>query len=372
MSGIDGRMLDKNAYSTETLNTFSFMSAYFVDLYYNHLYTQAIRFHRNKQVATVTDGYKASLDAFLQSINGFDKELYSELVHGIHQTFMEYGFRGMSYQQCIDKIVKEFIPQDYWKIISFDDKSKILGTIITNSNRAMVHKIISTHLSEIIDNHADQDNANILQDAYIDILIMEREKLYHEFINAKTKGGEGSLVQSMEREIILLSKQKNELRQQLHDSKKEVLTLQKKLLTMCKHGKDTSTQVKSLEAELAKERLLNKDLSQKLEAAIAVEAPGTKATPRGGSYLEEATQSYVTKPSVAMDDLDSAENFANVANDDDSATADDFANAEAEDFAINDSDNEPEEIMFNTQSPATPSYKNISFVDDDDELYSLE
>jgi hypothetical protein len=141
---------------------------------------------------------------------------------------------------------------------------------------------------------------------------------------------------------------------------------------MCKHGKDTSTQVKSLEVELAKERLLNKDLSQKLEAAIAVEAPGTKATPRGGSYLEEATQSYVTKPSVAMDDLDSAENFANVANDDDSATADDFANAEAEDFAINDSDNEPEEIMFNTQSPATPSYKNISFVDDDDELYSLE
>jgi hypothetical protein len=369
MSGIDGRMLDKNAYSTETLNTFSFMSAYFVDLYYNHLYTQAIRFHRNKQVSTVTDGYKASLDAFLQSINGFDKELYSELVHGIHQTFMEYGFRGLSYQQCIDKIVKEFIPQDYWKIISFDDKSKILGTIITNSNRAMIHKIISTHLSEIIDNHADQDNANILQDAYIDILIMEREKLYHEFINAKTKGsangGEGSLVKSMEKEILLLSKQKNELRQQLHDTKKEVLTLQKKLLTMCKHGKDSSTRVKSLEAELNHERSLVQELSQKLEAALAAK---TKA-PIENPVREDPPATYAhntpfgRSPNLTIQTPDSdADSTEELFNGGDESYPDD-----EKEF----SDNEPEEIMFTTQPVSTPTYKNISF-DDDDELYTLE
>lgn len=253
MSGIDGHMIDKNAYSTETLNTFSFISAYFIDLFYNHLYTQAIRFHRNQQVATVTDGYKASLDAYLQNINNYDKELYSDLVHGIHKSFIDYGFRGISYQACIDKIVKEFIPQDYWKIISFDDKSKILGTIITNSSRAMVYKIISSHLSDIIDNHGDAENANILQDEYIEILIMEREKLYHEFINAKTNNGsDSSMFAAMEKEILELSKQKNELRHQNHDLKKELLNLQKKMLVLCRHIKAYSQKIKELEGDVAK------------------------------------------------------------------------------------------------------------------------
>lgn len=268
MSGIDGHMIDKNAYSTETLNTFSFISAYFIDLFYNHLYTQAIRFHRNQQVATVTDGYKASLDAYLQNINNYDKELYSDLVHGIHKSFIDYGFRGISYQACIDKIVKEFIPQDYWKIISFDDKSKILGTIITNSSRAMVYKIISSHLSDIIDNHGDAENANILQDEYIEILIMEREKLYHEFINAKTNNGsDNSMFTAMEKEILELSKQKNELRHQNHDLKKELLNLQKKMLVLCRHIKAYSQKIKELEGDVSKYK------SASVAATVANNAP---------------------------------------------------------------------------------------------------
>ena len=304
MSGIDGRMIDKNAYSTETLNTFSFISAYFIDLYYNHLYTQAIRFHRNQQVATITDGYKASLDAYLQSINNYDKELYSDLVHGIHNSFMEYGFRGITYQACIDKIVKEFVPQDYWKIISFDDKSKILGTIITNSSRAMVHKIISSHLSDIIDNHGDADNANILQDELIEILIMEREKLYHEFINAKTNNGaENGLFQAMEKEILELSKQKNELRHQNHDLKKELLDSQKKLLMLSKHTKGLIAKVKELEAALEQANSAKNSANKQLEIAqkavanaksVAISAVSTSSGPQYSSVHSNKTSNDVS------------------------------------------------------------------------------
>jgi len=252
MSGKDGRMIDLSAYSTTTLNTFSFLSAYFIDLFYNHFYAQAIRFHRNKQVSTITDGYKASLDAFLQNINKSDKDLYRDLVHGIHQTFIDYGFKGLTYENCIDRIVKEFVPQDYWKIISFDDKSKILGIIITNSTKSMIHKIITSHLSDVIDNHNEVENSNIWQDEYIHILIMEREKLYQQIINAKTNGGnsENSLVQLMGKEILMLSQQKNEIKQENHDLKKKLLELQKLVLILSKKNKDAILKIQDLENKM--------------------------------------------------------------------------------------------------------------------------
>ena len=231
MSGLDGRILDKQNYSTETLNVFGYISAYFIDLFYNHLYDQAIRYHRQRQVNTITDGYKCSLDAFLQSINKHDPILYKELVHGIHQTFLDYGFTGLSYQNCIDKIVKSFVPQDYWEVISFDDKSKILGTIITNSTKQMIHKIASSHLLDVIDNHSDTENATLWQDEFIDILIIEREKLYQEFINVKTNTpSNNALIDTLKKEIKLLYDEKKSLQIEVLELKKKLLNCKKVII----------------------------------------------------------------------------------------------------------------------------------------------
>ena len=252
MSGINGRMFDKNAYSSDTLKTLSFISAYFIELFYNDLYTQAERYYRNKQTATITDGYLASLDAFLQSINQYNSELYSELVHGIHKKFQDYGFKGLSYQNCIDRIIKEFVPQDYWTTLAFDDKSQLLGTIITNSTNTMIRNIITNRIPDVIDNHGEEENGNIWQDEFIDILILEREKLYHEFINVKTNGysSDNSLINTMKQEILILSQQKNSANQEVHELKKENLHIKKVLLAMCRDYKEAKEQLNKLQEQL--------------------------------------------------------------------------------------------------------------------------
>ena len=252
MSGINGRMIAKNAYSHDTLKTFSFISAYFIELFYNDLYTQAERYFRNKQTTTITDGYLASLDAFLQSINQYDGDLFTELVHGIHKKFQDYGFKGLSYPNCIDRIIKEFVPQDYWSQLSFDDKSKLLGTIITNSTNTMIRDIISNRIPDVIDNHGEEENGNIWQDAFIDILIFEREKLYHEFINVKTNSlsSDNSLINTMKQEILLLSQQKNSANQEMYTLKKENLHIKKVLLKVCRDYKDAQTQLTQLQEQL--------------------------------------------------------------------------------------------------------------------------
>jgi hypothetical protein len=240
MSGINGRMLDESAYSTETLNTFGFISQYFVDLFYNRLYFQAIRFFRNKEVKTVTDGYLLSLDSFLQQINNDDSKLYRELVYGIYNTFQTFGFKGISYQNCIDKITKEFTPSDYWSVLSADDKSELLTRIINVSCNAMIKKIINQRLSDVIDNHNNAENGNEWQDDFIQILSIEREKMYHEFINVKTNngggGGNNKFIDGLKEEITRLIKDKkiyleenNTLKKKLLDDKKVIVELFKKI-----------------------------------------------------------------------------------------------------------------------------------------------
>lgn len=256
MSGIDGRIIDKSAYTQNTLKTFSFISAYFVDLLYNHLYAQAIRFHRNRQTATLLDGYKASLDAYIQAINKNDKTLYVDIMQGIYQSFVDYGYDGLTYKNCIDKIVREFVPKDYIDAMGTDDKGKIISTIIRNSSNIMVRNIVNNHLSAIIENYENIENTNIWQDEYIDILILEREKFYHEFINVKTSGGgrvghgADKLVQTMKREILLLSKQKNEITQELHDIKKKNIELQKVILDLYKQKESGDARAQEFEFKI--------------------------------------------------------------------------------------------------------------------------
>ena len=313
MSGIDGRIIDKSAYTQNTLKTFSFISAYFVDLLYNHLYAQAIRFHRNRQTATLLDGYKASLDAYIQAINKNDKTLYVDIMQGIYQSFVDYGYDGLTYKNCIDKIVREFVPKDYIDAMGTDDKGKIISTIIRNSSNIMVRNIVNNHLSAIIENYENIENTNIWQDEYIDILILEREKFYHEFINVKTSGGgrvghgADKLVQTMKREILLLSKQKNEITQELHDIKKKNIELQKVILDLYKQKESGDARTQEFEFKIDELKSIIAELeSTKNKTTFIPEYNNGGATDK-----DNAIDNYANNNGGAADKDNAIDNYAN-------------------------------------------------------------
>lgn len=231
------RILDRSQYSKKTLDTFEIISSYFVDIYINHLYLEAKKFKTDKRVKSITEGYKHTLNAFIQGID--NPKLYKKTLLGIHNLFVASGF-NITFSECIQRINQEFIPVDYYDSISKTQQVAILKLVINQSNKEFIEKIVRKFLIMIIDNHDDVDNIRVLQDEFIDILMLERENLYNKFIITKTKSKTASdngvnpiLIEKMKNEIKSLCKEKYELKKTQLEMKKNQLRKEAEL-NFCK------------------------------------------------------------------------------------------------------------------------------------------
>lgn len=181
----DNRLLDRSNYSRETIECFEIMSAYYVDMIYNSLYKEAKKLKASNTVPSITEGYKHTLNAFLQSLD--NNRLYKKSVVGIHHYFLAIGFGTISFQKCLDKLVAEFVPVDYFASLSSQQKMGVLRLVLNQSLKMLVKKIVQEHLSKIIDYHKEKDNARLLQDELIDCFIIAREGMFQRFIKTQTK-----------------------------------------------------------------------------------------------------------------------------------------------------------------------------------------
>lgn len=177
-------ILNRENYSQKTLETFEIMGAYYVDIFYNHLYNEARKLKASGNVVSITEGYKHTLNAFLQSLS--NPKLYKKSISGVHHYFITIGFSSISFGKCIDRITCEFIPVDFFQSLSSAKKMGILKMVISQSIKTFTRKIVNSHMIKIIDYHKNKDNVRILQDDFIDCLIMEREGMYQRFINKQT------------------------------------------------------------------------------------------------------------------------------------------------------------------------------------------
>lgn len=183
-------ILNKNNYEKKTLDTYEVISAYFVDIYYNHLYIEAKKLKTNNSTTSITEGYKHALNAFLQGIE--NPKLYKKSLVGMHSFFISSGFSSITFSECIEKITQEFIPKDYYLTLSKQKKISVLKFIIGKSNKIFIEKIVRKFLIMIIDQHKEIDNIRVLQDEFMNILIYEREEMYHRFITTETKTTKGA------------------------------------------------------------------------------------------------------------------------------------------------------------------------------------
>jgi hypothetical protein len=200
------------------MENFEIMSAYYVDIFYNHLYTEAKKLKVNGSVSSVTEGYKHTLNAFLKGLT--NPKLYKKSISGLHHYFITIGFASISYAKCIDRLTHDFVPSDYFNSLTFTQKIGVLRLIINQSVKSFIKKIVDEHMSKIIDFHKDKDNARLLQDEFIDCLIIEREGFYQRFIATHTKTNKNETVnrllsEKMQIEIKRLVKEKYEQKRQI-------------------------------------------------------------------------------------------------------------------------------------------------------------
>lgn len=223
------RLFDRSSYSKRTLDTFEILAAYFVDIYYNHLYIEAKKAKADKKTTNITEGYKHSLNAYIRGVE--NPKLYKKTLTGIHDYFVASGFSSMNFVECIERITKEFIPEDFYSSVSRHQKINLLKTIICQSNKVFLEKIVRKFIALLIDNHEDVDNIRVLQDEFIHILMIERDSIYNKFI--VTSGSKSApnikIVESMQEEIKTLITEKLNLKTMITNLKKIIIKKDREL-----------------------------------------------------------------------------------------------------------------------------------------------
>ncbi len=229
----ESRILDKSTYPRKTIETYETVAAYYIDMFYNHLYFEAKKLRNDKTVSSITEGYKHTLNAFLQGIE--DPKLYKKSLLGLHTFFIDIGFTSLTFSQCIERIIREFIPEDYYDSVTNEKKNIILRNVLNNVNKLFIVKLVDKYLGMIIDHHNEADNPRILQDEFIDMLLLEREAMYKKFLIGKTKMGNRSsdsgaaIIESMRKEIKTLCTEKHELKKININLKKIIIFKEKQL-----------------------------------------------------------------------------------------------------------------------------------------------
>ena len=95
-------LYDKKNYGSKTIETYEIMAAYFVDIFYNHLYNEATKLKINGSCSSITEGYKHSLNAFIKGLN--NAKLYKKYIVGIHHYYITVGFASISFSKCVDRV----------------------------------------------------------------------------------------------------------------------------------------------------------------------------------------------------------------------------------------------------------------------------
>jgi hypothetical protein len=134
----------------------------------------------------------------------------------------------------MDKIVREFIPDDYYKSLDNDQKRNILRIVIINTIREFTKAVIDEFLFAIIDNHEEQANIEAMKERIIDLFIDEREKMFHKFLDSHSAACnekvDRNFAEKMKAEILKLNEEKLQL-VILARKQKEEIEVRKEQLT---------------------------------------------------------------------------------------------------------------------------------------------
>lgn len=213
--------LDRKKYPPTTIGVFQLVAAHMTDIFYNHLYAEAKKMKDSGRVGTVTDGYKSRVWAFIQSLDSNNKKdfkaaYYTAFLKGINRYFQTYTkFETLNLSDCIDKVVNEFIPVDFYSQLNKDKKRDVLYAVLIGCLKEYARKIIADHCGMIIDEHSEEGNVDTLRELAVDLLIIERHRMYKKFLVSatgpvKADAIDTGLVRDLQRELHVLYKQRDD------------------------------------------------------------------------------------------------------------------------------------------------------------------
>jgi len=184
-------LFNRDSYSRETISKFDILGSYFVNTFYNVLYTRAKQ-HRasSKNHETLTFHYKELLEKFsdvMGSSNGVTNPC-KKVMKDLYEYYIDKTrFKSYTYSDFLNKITSEFLPVEFVVHISNQQKQKVFEECIVNAITSFEQKIRRKYIKNIIDDHKNTENIQLLRDIFIDCLIFQREEFYNKIAKRSTE-----------------------------------------------------------------------------------------------------------------------------------------------------------------------------------------
>ncbi len=180
--------MSKRDYDPKVISIFEIVGSYYVDVFYNSLYLKARDSVKGGQSTSITDAYRTNVINYMVGI-AKRKDLYMGVVKKMHKYFQRLlSFRTIIFSDFEDKILSQFIPNEYYKDFTENHKDSTLHEIVIKSVNAFGEVILKHDMiKRIIDDHLNRENITILQNGIVEIFILQREEYFSKFAREISK-----------------------------------------------------------------------------------------------------------------------------------------------------------------------------------------
>ncbi len=274
----NSRLFDRSSYSDTTISVYNIISSYFVHIYYNTLYQTAVSLKVKGVVPNITLGYRDRIMTFVNVIDSkckkyYKKENYTGILNNLRKEFETWtNCDTLTMTECINKIVKEVVPEDFYDSIGKDQRRNILSIVLIGALRNFNNHVTNQYMKMIIDNHDDTDNITALTEKFVDCLIEERQKLYTQFINKESKQPEmvdKKYIDMMRGEISKLNSMCKKLENENDQLKQSLNSRVEQLTKVIKQARKNEDRANTLEYELNELKQIKTATQQQLNITRA-------------------------------------------------------------------------------------------------------
>ena len=171
-------------YDRRLISVLEILGAYFTDTYFNYIHTSANNYV--KVGKSLTDEYVRQVNTYVHALKT-DKGSFQKIVTDLHRYFQRCTQHStISFADFVDRIVKHFIPPEYYDLLKIPEKDENLGIILADLVASLGTYATSPEiLPRIIDNRQSYTQVTIrmLQDEAVQILLSKRSEIHNKFLS---------------------------------------------------------------------------------------------------------------------------------------------------------------------------------------------
>jgi hypothetical protein len=184
--------MESDTQDCRLISILEIVGAHFVDVFYNHIYSSArtALAQGGRTRILVTDEYCRRVRAYVLGVKQ-DPRCYGDVVMGLHRYFQ--GYSTLSFADFVDRIVSQFVPEDYYKLMHASDKDESMSTVICDLVVGLgAYATGQDMLARVIDDRVAHPQVTIrmLQDHSITLMLAKRDEVHNQFLR---KLGSGQL-----------------------------------------------------------------------------------------------------------------------------------------------------------------------------------